>query len=229
MSLHTFQNCLARLIVDPDYRDRVRAMGEAALEAALTERERRRLCAIAADRGVDINRTLHKGFRLGKLRAMLPLTCQLLGAARLARAAAAFWTARPPASFYFIPEALEFCTFLHSRKHRVKYLDEVLGYERATLEIEKASCVFPQPQRVCFRHDPRILLTVLANGRRPRAVPHRPAIAVCMRDADGRVQWRLFEPSAGLDAGRMKDVKPRRGESAGSHPRGSTGRPSPRV
>ena len=84
MSLHTFQTCLVQLIVDPDYRDRVRALGNDALGASLTERERARLCRIAANLGLDINRTLHKGFRLGKLRAMLPLTCQLLGAARRA-------------------------------------------------------------------------------------------------------------------------------------------------
>jgi len=190
VSLHTFQSCLAQLIVDPDYRDRVRALGNDALAASLTERERARLCRIAADSGLDINRTLHKGFRLGKLRAMLPLTCQLLGAARLAREVSAFWVECPPSSFYFLPEALEFCKFLAGRKLRVKYLDEVTAYERATLEIEKAGAV-PPPQRVRFRHDPRILLAVLASGRRPRAVPHRPSVAICARDGVGRIQWRL--------------------------------------
>lgn len=196
MSLHTFQTCLARLIVDPDYRDRVRALGAPALEASVTERESARLCNIAADPGVDINRTLHKGFRLGKLRAMLPLTCQLLGTKRLAREVAAFWKQHPPSSFYFLPEALEFCGFLERRQLRVKYLDEVMAYERATLEIEKARHGPPPPQQVCFKHDPRALLAALAKGQRPRAIPQRPSLAIGIRDGDGRVQWRLIEGGA---------------------------------
>jgi hypothetical protein len=193
VSLHTFQTSLAQLIVDPDYRDRVRGLGNAALAADLTERERARLCRIAADAGVDINRTLHKGFRLGKLRAMLPLTCQLLGSARLAREVGAFWTKRQPSSFYFIPEALEFCTYLAERKLRVKYLDDVVAFERATLEIEKARCGAPAAQQIRFRHDPGILLAALASGRRPRAVPKRPSIAICRQNGAGAIQWQLFE------------------------------------
>ena len=197
MSLHTFQTCLAQLIVDPDYRDQVRSLGDAALAAGLTERERARLCRIAADPGVDINRTLHKGFRLGKLRAMLPLTCQLLGSARLAREVSAFWIQRQASSFYFIPEALEFCEFLAGRKLRVQYLDEVVAYERATLEIEKACSTPATAQQIRFRHDPRILLATLASGRRPRAVPRRPSIAICRQNGVGGIQWQLFEGDLG--------------------------------
>jgi hypothetical protein len=193
MSLHTFQTCLARLIIDPDYRDGVRGLGAAALSADLTERERTRLCRIAADAGVDINRTLHKGFRLGKLRAMLPLTCRLLGSARLAREVGAFWIKRQPSSFYFISEAIEFCEFVTERKLSVRYLDDVVAYEKATLEIEKASSRPPKPQRIRFRHDPRILLAALASGQRPRAVPTRPSIAVCRRNGAGAIQWQLLE------------------------------------
>lgn len=171
MSLDSFQSCLARLIIDPDYRDRVRAVGAAAIERGLTERECARLCTIAQDKGVDVNRTLHKGFRLGKLRAMLPLTCQLLGPKRLALHVAAFWKNYPPSSFYFIPEALEFCDFLERRRLRVKYLAEVMAYERANLEIEKASTGAPPPQRVLFQHDPRVLLAALANANGPVQFP----------------------------------------------------------
>lgn len=193
VSLHTFQTCLAQIIVDPDYRDRVQGIGKAALSGDLTERERARLCRIAADAGVDINRTLHKGFRLGKLRAMLPLTCQLLGSTRLAREVGAFWIKRQPSSFYFIPEALEFCKFLAARKLRLKYLDEVVAYEQATLEIEKAHCGPPTAQKIRFRHDARILLATLGSGRRPRAVPKRPSIAICQHNGAGAIQWQLFD------------------------------------
>ena len=190
MSLRAFQTSLARLIVDPDFRERVQHRAASALDANLSAREKSRLIQIAADPGLDINRTLHKGFRLGKLRAMLPLTCQLLGP-RLAREVSAFWAERAPSSFYFIPEALEFCDFLARRKIRNKYLSEVLAYERATLELEKARHDNPPPQAVHFQHDPRILLTALAAGRRPRAVPLRPSLALGRRDGHAGITWQL--------------------------------------
>ena len=71
MSLERFQETMVRLIVDPDYRDRI-ADGREARDEGLTERETARLRRIAADPGLDINRTLHKGFRLGKLRGPPP-------------------------------------------------------------------------------------------------------------------------------------------------------------
>jgi hypothetical protein len=191
MSLHAFQTELARLIVDPDFRERVQHRGADELDANLSALEQSRLCQIAADPGLDINRTLHKGFRLGKLRALLPLTCQLLGSGRLAREVSAFWAERAPSSFYFIPEALEFCDFLVRRKIRNKYLSEVLAYERATLELEKARHDNPPPQTVRFQHDPRVLLTALAAGRRPRAVPLRPSLALGKRDSHAGITWQL--------------------------------------
>jgi len=191
MSLHAFQTVLARLIVDPDFRERVQHRGANELDVNLSALEKARLRQIAADPGLDINRTLHKGFRLGKVRAMLPLTCQLLRPGRLAREVSAFWAERAPSSFYFIPEALEFCDFLARRKLRNKYLSEVLAYERATLELEQARHDHPPPQRVYFKHDPRILLTTLAAGRRPRAVPLRPSLALGKRDKHAGVTWQL--------------------------------------
>ena len=122
MTALAFQTAMARLIVEPDFRDAVRAEGAGALPGPLTALEASRLVTIAHDRGLDMNRTLHKGFRLGKLRALLPLTCALLTPARLAREVAAFWQANPPASFSFLPEALEFCAFLERRPLRSAYL-----------------------------------------------------------------------------------------------------------
>lgn len=192
MSLAVFQTLLMRLITEPDFRDAARADASAALASfELTPLEASRLARIAADPGVDVNRTLHKGFRLGKLRALLPMTCQLLGNRRLAREVAAFWQTRPPSSFYYIPEALEFCEFLATRRLRVKYLPEVLAYERATLELERARIDEPAPQLVHFEHDPVPLLAALAQGRAPRGLARRPAIAQGLRGADGHAEWRL--------------------------------------
>jgi hypothetical protein len=193
VSLRRFQTLLTRLIAEPDYRDAVRADAQAAFGSEdLTPLEASRLARIADDRGLDVNRTLHKGFRLGKLRTMLPLTCQLLGNRRLAREVAAFWQQRPPSSFYFIPEAIEFCDFIAARRLRLKYLPEVLTYERATLEIERARVDEPAPQRVSFAHDPSALLAALLGGRTPRGIARRPSIVQGQRGPDGRAQWRVL-------------------------------------
>jgi hypothetical protein len=117
----------------------------------------------------------------------------VLGSARLAREVGAFWIERQPSSFYFIPEALEFCKFLVERKLRMKYLDDAVAYERATLEIENAGPRPPTAQQIRFRHDPRVLLAALASGRRPRAVPKRPIIAICRQNGAGEIHWQLFE------------------------------------
>jgi hypothetical protein len=183
MTALAFQTALARLIVEPDFRDAVRAEGAVALPGPLTPLEASRLATIAGDRGLDMNRTLHKGFRLGKLRALLPLTCSLLTPARLAREVAAFWQANPPSSFSFLPEALEFCAFLERRALRSVYLAEVLAYERATLELEQAQLGPAAPQSVRFRHDPVQLLGTLAAGRRPRRVAERPCVPSAARTA----------------------------------------------
>ncbi len=193
MTVRAFQAAMARLIVEPDFRDAVRAEGRAALAADLTPLEASRLVTIANDRGLDMNRTLHKGFRLGKLRALLPLTCAALTPARLAREVARFWQAHPPASFSFLPEALEFCDFLAQRRLPSVYLAEVLAFERATLELERARVDAPPPQSVRFRHDPVRLLGALASGRRPRAVPARPCLLLGSKSGDAAAHWTLVD------------------------------------
>jgi hypothetical protein len=192
MSLQAFQSGMLRLIADPAFRDSVIASGETALAPLeLTEIERRRLRAIAVDRGLDINRTLHKGFRLGKLRALLPMSCQLLGSRRLAHELSGFWAHCPPASFSFIPEALEFCQWLARRAMRVRYLDEVLAYERAMLELERARSGDTPSRIVRFRHDPARLFGALSAGLRPHAIPACDCRAIGSRDRDGRIRWRI--------------------------------------
>lgn len=200
MSTKCFQSALLRMIADPDYRDWIRANG-VEVSSELTAREAGRLRLIAISPGMDVNRTLHKGFRLGKLRALLPLTCRAMGLRRLSREVAAFWQARPASSFSFLPEALDFCAFLTRRRLRGKYLPEVIAYERAVLELEQARVGAPPVQLVVFRHDPNILLSVLSQGRTPRGIPPRRCIAVGRRSALGKVEWRLA-------SGRLHDREP---------------------
>src|SRR5215216_8122781 len=73
MTQRCFQSTVARLVLDPDFRDRVRAEGAAALDDDLTPVEQERVISIVDDKGLDATRTLHKSFRLTKIYTLLPL------------------------------------------------------------------------------------------------------------------------------------------------------------
>jgi hypothetical protein len=191
MTLEVFQTTLVRMIADPAFRDLVREGCTKAMPADLTEREACRLRTIAASSGLDVNRMLHKGFRLGKLRALLPLTCQALGSKRLGREASAFWLVHPPTSFYYLPEAIQFCDFLMTRPRFGAYVEDVVSYERATLELQRARVGRPPEQTIRFRCDPGELLASLAAGIRPRRIRQRDCIAIGDLDPDGKVRWEL--------------------------------------
>jgi hypothetical protein len=203
VSQRAFQTLAARLVVEPDFRQLVCAGGDAALEREsggnLTELERRRLLAVAAGPGLDATRFVHVDFRLSKLYVMLPLTRFMLGRERMLREAHAFWRSNPPVTHYFIKEAVDFCDHLRERLRtralRAKYLAEVLAYERAELELKRPHPRgrAPRPQLVPFRHDPRALLSALARGRRPRAVPAHACTLVATLDREGNVRWDMQE------------------------------------
>jgi hypothetical protein len=139
---------------------------------------------------------IHHGWRLGKLYRMLPFTCALLGEDRLAREVWRFWAERVPRSFYFRDEALEFCDHLARRLEsglRIAYLDEVIAYERAALELRRP---LTRPgevrtREVSFRHDPARLLSTLTEGRRPRAVPQRPCVLAGTAREGAEPAWEL--------------------------------------
>jgi hypothetical protein len=203
LSQRAFQTLAARLVVEPDFRERVCSGGAAALEREsggnLTGLELRRLLSVAADPGLDATRFVHVDFRLSKLYVMLPLTRFMLGRERMLREARAFWRSNPPVTHYFIKEAVDFCDHLQERLRtralRAKYLDEVLAYERAELELKRPHPrgQVPRPQLVPFRHDPHALLSALARGRRPRAVPARACTLAATLDTEGNVRWDVQE------------------------------------
>jgi hypothetical protein len=197
MSQRRFQALMARLVIDPDFRDRVRREGDAALGDDLTTVEKRRLSGVARSKGVEMARTLHKGWRLGKILSMLPLTHTALGDDLLARELSAFWQAQPPRSLYFRDEAIAFCDHLASSsrcRQEIPFLEEVAAYERAQLELLK-----PRPdgevpaQIVRFRHDPVALLSELAAGRTPAGLPENPCVVAGTLDPEGRITWRVIE------------------------------------
>ena len=197
MTAAAFQNAVARLIVDEPFRARVRAEGEVALPGrALTAAERRRLLAAAADPGMEITATLHRGFRLSKLLGRLPLTFELLDPAVSRRELDAFWAERPPKSFYYIEEAIAFSDYLarHAERLAIPYLAEVVAFERAGLELQRArpDGSPPPPQRVAFEHDPTPLIEAIAAGKVPESLPRRPCELVGRR-VGGDTEWTLTE------------------------------------
>lgn len=194
MTQRSFQTTVARLVIDPDFRDQVRAYGAMALDGDLTALEQERVLSVVCDNGLDSTRTLHKSFRLTKIYTMLPLTRALLGPARLARELGVFWKEELPVSHYFPEEAIAFCGFLQNRLRsglRIKYLEEVVAYERANLELRqpRTNGTSPEPQSVKFDHDPASLFTQLLSGKPPRAVPPLSCRLVGSLRQDGEVQW----------------------------------------
>jgi hypothetical protein len=196
VSAPAFQSALARLIVDPDFRDDVRERRVDALAADLTPLERERLLVVSVDPGLDITRTLHKGFRLGKLLTYLPLVRALFDRDTLAREVGEFWRRQPPVSFYFLEEAVAFCDYLLERIEEgeldLPYLEEIAAYERAALELQRSrpDGSPPPPQTVAFRHDPLPLIAALAQGEVPAAATERRCWLLGARQ-EGQLEWRL--------------------------------------
>ncbi|MFN7944913.1 MAG: hypothetical protein U0Z53_06150 [Blastocatellia bacterium] len=196
MSQQGFQAAVARLVLDPAWRERVREQGQAALASDLTELEQRRIMAVAADRGMDATRLLHKAFRLTKLYNLLPLTCQVLGADRLAAEASAYWHSSLPVSHYFLEECLGFCQHLKRRMRsglRVKYLAEVVAYECATLELRAAHLAgeLTAVRAVDFRCDAVTLFEQLAAKRRLRGIPRCECRLIGQIEPDGSINWEV--------------------------------------
>jgi hypothetical protein len=197
------QSTLARLVTDRAFRDRVKA-GDARVLAGLdlSGTERTQIGAVAGERGMEVTATLVMSFRLGKIILLLPFTRRVLGEERLAREMRAFWSTHPPVSFYQLEEAIAFCDHLLRRLRsgwRVRYLREVVAYERARLELIRVRPPGegPPPQTVAFEHDPAQLLTCLAAGRRPWAIRPLPCALVISVGADGELVWeRAAAPAA---------------------------------
>ncbi len=198
MSQQSFQAAVARLTLDPAWRELVRAQGSAALDDDLTALEQRRIIAVAADRGMDATRLLHKAFRLTKLYNFLPLTCQALGSDRLAAEAGAYWHASLPVSHYFLEECLGFCAHLKQRLRsglRVKYLAEVVAYECAALELREAQLVgdLTAIRIVDFGCDAVTLFEQLAAKRRLRGIPRGTCRLIGQIGPDGSITWEVAD------------------------------------
>lgn len=192
MSLAAFQSQLARLVIDERWREEIRTAGPGALTGDLTDRERRRLFQAASDPGLVVTAKLVRSFRLGKILTLLPLTRSLLGDAVLGREVRRFWAEQPPRTLYALDEALAFAANLLERRLYNPFVDEVVGFERALLELRQArpgNHPAP-PQTIHFRHDPRVVLGALAEGRYPpRRTRPRPCVLRVALTPDGTLEW----------------------------------------
>jgi hypothetical protein len=199
VSLAAFQSQLARLVTDARWREEVRTSGPRVLEGELTDRERRRLFRIAGDPGLVATATLVRSFRLGQILTLLPLTRSLLGDIVLGREVRRFWAEAPPRTFYALDEAEAFADDLLRRRLHNPFVEEVVGFERAMLQLRRArpgNRPAP-PQIIRFRHDPRVVLGALAAGRYPpRRLRERPCVLRATLSSDGSVEWSAVSPEA---------------------------------
>jgi len=192
MSLAAFQSALARMVTDINFREDVRTGGALLSTFELDERETRRLRSASADAGLALTGTLVRSFRLGKVLTLLPMTRTLIGDARLGQEVRCFWAAQPPRSFYALEEALAFADYLLKRPWDNPFAPEVIGFERALLELRRVRPAGEKvdPQQITFRHDPRTVLGPLKAGRRPaKRVRTRPFVVKASLDEHGEVVW----------------------------------------
>ena len=187
MSLAAFQTELARLISDPA------AAVDSQISAlpGLSAKERVRLLAIAHSPGLGITQKLHRGFRVGKLLSLLPLTCALLGETALADLAQVFWRACPSRSFHFWEEATEFAEFVLAQDEPIRHLAEVVSYERASLRL-RCEAEAPGARIVLlWPVDPRPVLLALSRGEAVDPQPQDPHALIGQWSPESGLRWEL--------------------------------------
>jgi hypothetical protein len=134
MTAAAFQSALARLVIDPEFRDEVKA-GKSEPLRGLSARERARIVAVAADRGLDITRRMYVSFRLARLEVGAPRTFRTLSRLGLEKELERYLAHRRPASFYHLVEGRALLRFF-SRRMREGALDDP-ELARAIAEDEK--------------------------------------------------------------------------------------------
>ncbi len=197
MTLAVFQTALAELVAEA----RDGSGGE-----DLADIERRRLAALADDRGVATMRMLYMSWRLTKVLSLLPLSLKLLGDEQTAALLRAFWAIRKATSLHFVEECLEFAAFLHARvDDKPQHFAAILDFETARLQLrmQQSLGLRPAAQRVVFGAEPAALLAALQGGADLSSVRPCPAVLRGELDADGHERWTIegggsvFEASSG--------------------------------
>ena len=139
MSLASFQNAVAAMVMDPSFAAEVREDSSKALAAFdLDVRERRRLEGIAAQPGLRIGTFFHHSFRMTKIAYTLPRTKEQLGD-KLGAVLTLYWDEHPNVHEYYDREARRFALWLLERseseelkcvvREELDLLDRALGGE----------------------------------------------------------------------------------------------------
>lgn len=185
MSLEVYQETFCRMVALPAFRERIVQHPIEAFDGLeLTERERKRLLAIAAQPGMIVNTAIHRANRLTPLDQTLPFSCFLL-AEQLPSLLERYWLENPTENLQLPAECERFATFLKTeiQANRIvnPYLEEVLEFERVCTELrffteqelrnlDSSNDGLPDLIRIVqFRHDPVPLLDALTNDQLPPA------------------------------------------------------------
>lgn len=175
MSLEAFQRAMSDLVASADLCNRLLREPESVLSAYdLTPRERRRLESAVGQRGMAVNCSLYRANRITPIYNYLPYTCFLLGD-ELMPTMLAFWEAHRDAQPQFRKEIEKFGEFLRGRADSVpdSVLCDALEFElavnslRFTTKREQAAHPHPRLRVVRLRHDPELLLKLLADKSPP--------------------------------------------------------------
>jgi len=200
------------MVASPAFRERVlERPGEVLDSLDLTERERRRLLAMAAQPGMRVSTAIHRANRLSPLEQSLPFTCFLLGES-LPDLVERYWSENPTENLQIPAEYERFAAYLGGeiRAGRVAgpYLEEVLAFERACTELRfftadelgrRASAsagLPPQVRIVTFRHDPERLLGALEKLEMPPPEIERGEFHLLIDCRSGEPDFRLLDEEA---------------------------------
>ena len=229
MALQVYQEIFCKMVAAPAFRDRVlERSGEYLKGLDLTDRERRRLLAIAAQPGMRVNTAIHRANRITPLDHSVPFTLFLLGE-RLRDLLQRYWLENPTENLQIPAECERFAAFLEGEIQAgrlvVPYLEEVLAFERACTELKffteeelerlnpAADDLPPLVKIVTFHHDPVPLLETLANGQTPADVSEGQ-FHLLIDCRTGEPDFRL------IDADALKAIFPDRDMSESPHPNG---------
>ena len=137
--LAQFQLALAELTASPALCRKMRSdPGLFDRRYDLTPRERRRLEAIVASKGMAANCMLYRANRLAPVALNLPDLCDALGT-DLNRLISAYWEAEPTTDVHFLVEAERFCRFLDAVPDLPPVIMPILAREHALVAARLAA------------------------------------------------------------------------------------------
>lgn len=195
MALGDFQRALADMTLDARLAAAIRTRGPDALDGyTLSDRECRRLQAVAQQDGMSLNCSLARANRFGSIHDAFSMTCVLLGS-HLRDLLDEFWSGRRPDNYQLTGEEAGFAMLVERAIARGEltgeYLDEVFRYERICwdmameLRLRDTAAMEGRTRSIRFRHDPGPLFDALSQHEWPPAGLPSDDYLVTVRVANG--------------------------------------------